>query len=204
MDSCEYGVDDFLTIFMDTENSIPGIPLNLENDETMMESLCPPSSDMPNDSLVKTDKFTDDKDNSFVLDCLNSEKDQSIVTASESSDAERESNGKKRKQDAKNNGKQPSTERVRKKRKSFPPQKQRFSSPDNFVCNEQPNEILYSENNMELHQRGSFTPSVTMPCDFSFNQAYQDTKFNLAASMKRSAFSRMRIIQHRLSLFDLY
>jgi hypothetical protein len=38
MDSCEHGVDDFLTLFMDAENSILGIPLNLENDVAMMDS----------------------------------------------------------------------------------------------------------------------------------------------------------------------
>ena len=110
-------------------------PLNLENNEAMMKLLCPPSSDIPNHSLVSTNELTDDKDNSFVLDSLNSGKDQNIVTASESSDAEGELNEQKSIYCVQRLTSIDSCIR-KKKRKSSSPQKQCVYSSNNFVCND--------------------------------------------------------------------
>ena len=87
----------------------------------------------------------------------------------------------------------------KKKRKFASRRKRRSSSTDAVRYAEQANRVTHAYSTSEFPQENTSLASITQGLrDASFNQAYQDTLSNLAISMKRSAFSRMRVLQYSL------
>jgi len=85
----------------------------------------------------------------------------------------------------------------KRKRKYVTRRKRYRSPPGNIIYAEQANNMSCSYSAPEFPRETLSIRSSTrvLQCD-AFDQAYQETLWSLAISMKRSAFSRMRVIQN--------
>eukprot|EP00555_Chaetoceros_dichaeta_P002352 CAMPEP_0198250720 /NCGR_PEP_ID=MMETSP1447-20131203/1789_1 /TAXON_ID=420782 /ORGANISM="Chaetoceros dichaeta, Strain CCMP1751" /LENGTH=199 /DNA_ID=CAMNT_0043935583 /DNA_START=53 /DNA_END=652 /DNA_ORIENTATION=+ len=139
-----------------------------------------------------------EKDYPFMLDWFDSEEVLDTLTLDEAPSICQESLKTKNTLNKKSKKRLSRSEEKRKTGESRSRRKRRCSSPSTAHNVEQADAMADSSNATDYPPPRSIVSISQGLLQASFNQAYQDTLSNLAISMKRSAFSRLRVIQYGL------
>jgi len=188
--------DDVLSLNLDTEHSIPHISMKMFDEDDIDVKECSAINDERAKPIELDGQHVDEEDCFFMFDCFDSEEVLDALPLKEENSKGKELRRMRKTTDIKSK-KRLGIRGGKKKRKFVSRRKRCSSSTDAILYAEQANKITRSYSAPEFSQETTPLASITQVLrDASFNQAYQDTLSNLAISMKRSAFSRMRVLQH--------